>query len=159
MNVPTGRLGGGKLTRREHSFCTASLTRTAPVASALRPPQGQLVGMHASSEPHGQVQLDRKAEPDRIVRCSLGQPDPKEGAEKDPPRQDRPCADAEEADGLVRTRHLPAVHRGYALSQRARKRIEEAVGWIKIIAGTPEPACAVASGCAGRSPSPRPPIT
>ena len=50
-------------------------------------------------------------------------------------------------------------HEGYAQSQRARKRIEEAFGGSRRLPGRPAPACAVSSGCAGRSPSRRPPTT
>ena len=43
-------------------------------------------------------------------------------------------------------------HTGYAASQRVRKRIEEAFGWIKTIAGQDEPSSAAASASGGPSP-------
>ena len=49
-------------------------------------------------------------------------------------------------------------HAGYGVSQRIRKRIEEAFGWINIIAGQSEPSSAAASASDGPSPS-RPPPT
>jgi hypothetical protein len=52
------------------------------------------------------------------------------------------------------TRHL-----GYAISQRLRKRIAEAFGWIKQSAGSTKPATAASTGSAGCSPSTSPPIT
>ena len=48
-------------------------------------------------------------------------------------------------------------HPGYAVSQRIRKRIEEAFGWIKEIALNGGPGTAARSGSAGSSPwRPRP---
>jgi hypothetical protein len=46
-------------------------------------------------------------------------------------------------------------HCGYAVSQPIRKRIEEAFGWMKTIAGQNKTKFRDASGSAGPSPSPR----
>ena len=48
-------------------------------------------------------------------------------------------------------------HPGYAVSQRIRKRIEEAFGWIKRSAACARPAIVGSSVSDGCSPSPRPP--
>ena len=48
-------------------------------------------------------------------------------------------------------------HGGYAVSQRVRKRIEEAFGWIKTVAGSRRRSSAVAAASDGPSPSLPPP--
>jgi Transposase DDE domain len=50
-------------------------------------------------------------------------------------------------------------HSGYGLSQRARKPIEEAFGWMKPSRARPRPSCAAPTGSAGASRSPLPPTT
>ena len=48
-------------------------------------------------------------------------------------------------------------HGGYAVSQRIRKRIEEAFGWIKTVAGQEKTGSAAVIASDGPSPSPPPP--
>ena len=48
-------------------------------------------------------------------------------------------------------------HPGYAASQRVRKRIEEAFGWIKTVAGLRKTKLAACPRWTGASPLPRPP--
>ena len=77
------------------------------------------------------------------------------------PRGERhPARGAEHhRDAARRSTRRTTRHPGYAVSQRIRKRIEEAFGWIKTIAGLARSSCRGLPGSIGSSPSPWPPTT